>query len=215
MAELHCGLENLGSHELALTLNLLQAYKDATLPPSWFSKNVQIDFNPNSGEVFLTNSENQVLVNDSTYGLCLSYSTPYYGKNGTLPELCESYCNGSDDWDETHERQYLLDAINADAQAFYDNGHRDLQELFTETKIKILQDEAENHIVEALKAVRETGDDWKIQLNDEDWFKQNLYPMVAEIVFKDLTNKNSLIEQGALKDWLFEELDERTEEIED
>lgn len=210
-------LENFGTREIEQGVGLLQAYANTnSLPASWFPTGVQLAFNAQSGLVFLTNSEYQALVDDSDYGICMLYSTPYYGNEGTLPQLCDAYNKDDDRWNNHDERQYLLDAIEADAQAFYDNGHRDdLQAVFSDTKAQILQDEAEEHIIEALQAVKETGDDWKIQLADQNWFEEHLYPVVADIVFKDFWNRDSLIQEKALMDWLFEELESRTDEIED
>lgn len=89
-------LEKLGYRELAELNALIQAYANAgagdngkvyaSLPESWYDDGVYAEFNANSGQVFLTNSEHQALVN-TKYGLMMWYNTPYAGHEGTLFDL--------------------------------------------------------------------------------------------------------------------------------
>lgn len=91
-------LDKFGYRELAELNALIQAYANAGtydngkiyayLPESWHDDGVYPDFNANSGLVFLTNSEYQVLVN-TEYGLMMYYNTPYGGHEGTLFDLAD------------------------------------------------------------------------------------------------------------------------------
>lgn len=134
-------LANFGEREMELAADLLRSYARAgqhrdgvqynQLPASWFDSGVQLAFNPNSGMVFLTDKEYQVLV-DTIDGVAMWYFTPYYGVEGTLEEVAEAFIADVTDadgkvlppwewgnWltDDYCDARYLLDAINNDASA--------------------------------------------------------------------------------------------------
>lgn len=143
----YCDLAIFGARELALAADLLQAYAYAGrtcpahnsrrlnyLPESWDDSAVKLAFNPNSGTVFLTNEDYQSLVNTDD-GVAMWYYTPYYGVEGTLAELAETFINDTtdadgktlppDQWgnwatDDYCDARYLLDAIDNDAAALVD-----------------------------------------------------------------------------------------------
>lgn len=91
-------LDKFGYRELTELNALIQAYANAGthddgkvyayLPESWHDDGVYPDFNANSGQVFLTNSEYQALVK-TEYGLMMRYNTPYKGFEGTLFDLAD------------------------------------------------------------------------------------------------------------------------------
>lgn len=137
-------LSNFGERELELAADLLRSYARAgqcrdgvqynNLPESWYDSGVKLAFNPNSGDVFLTNDEYQVLVN-TAYGVAMWYSTPYHGIEGTLEDLAEFFAGDImddehnlrllpnwGDWatDDFSDARYLLDIINSDAAALTD-----------------------------------------------------------------------------------------------
>lgn len=137
----YCDLAIFGERELLLASDLLRSYTLAGQrrdgvnfnyrPESWDDSAVKLAFNPNSGEVFLTNEEYQVLVNTDD-GVAMWYFTPYYGVEGTLEEIAEAFINDATDADgkplppdqwgnwETNDftdARYLLDVIDNDASA--------------------------------------------------------------------------------------------------
>lgn len=134
-------LANFGEREMELAADLLRSYARAgqhrdgkqynALPESWCDDGVQLAFNPNSGMVFLTDKEYQVLV-DTIDGVAMWYFTPYYGVEGTLEEVAEMFIDDVTDadgkmlppwewgnWltDDYCDARYLLDAIRNDASA--------------------------------------------------------------------------------------------------
>lgn len=137
----YCDLAIFGERELLLASDLLRSYtlagqrRDGVqynyLPESWDDSGVKLAFNPNSGEVFLTNEDYQSLVNTDD-GVAMWYFTPYYGVEGTLEEIAEAFINDATDADgkplppdqwgnwETNDftdARYLLDVIDNDASA--------------------------------------------------------------------------------------------------
>lgn len=137
----YCDLAIFGERELILASDLLRSYTLAGQrrdgvhynyrPESWDDSGVKLAFNPNSGEVFLTNEEYQSLVNTDD-GVAMWYFTPYYGVEGTLETIAEAFVNdatGAEDkplpiaewgnWktDDFTDARYLLDAIDNDASA--------------------------------------------------------------------------------------------------
>ena len=92
-------LDKFGYRELAELNALIQAYANAgtrdngkiyaELPASWYDNGIHPDFNPNSGLVFLANSEYQALVL-TEYGVMEWYNTSYAGHEGTLFELADA-----------------------------------------------------------------------------------------------------------------------------
>ena len=108
-------LDKFGYRELAELNTLIQAYANAgnyttdpadtskgkiyaELPESWYDNGVYPDFNPDSGMVFLSNSDYQTLVN-TEYGLMMWYNTPYNGHEGTLFDLAEAVTHDLTDKD--------------------------------------------------------------------------------------------------------------------
>lgn len=137
----YCDLAKFGEREIELASDLLRSYARAGqrrngvqynfLPESWNDSAVKLAFNPNSGAVFLTNEEYQVLV-DTDDGVAMWYSTPYYGVEGTLENIAEEFINAAanadgktlppDQWGnwatgDYCDARYLLDAIDSDAEA--------------------------------------------------------------------------------------------------
>lgn len=91
-------LDRFGYRELAELNKLIHAYMNngeivdgkryAELPATWYDDGVYPDFNPNSGMVFLSNSDYQALVL-TEYGVMQWYNTVYNGHEGTLFDLAE------------------------------------------------------------------------------------------------------------------------------
>lgn len=116
-------LDRFGAYELALAADLLRAYADAgegisnALPASFDDEGVYIDFNTQSGSVFLTNGYD-ALVLDDEHGLCKWYFSPYYGQEGILPELAIRMLEDDYRTDQLEDVEYLRDALRDDAAAF-------------------------------------------------------------------------------------------------
>ena len=116
-------LDRFGAYELDLAADLLRAYADAgegisnALPESFDDEGVYIDFNTQSGSVFLTNGYD-ALVLDDEHGLCKWYFSPYYGQEGILPELAIRMLEDDYRTDQPEDVEYLRDALRDDADAF-------------------------------------------------------------------------------------------------
>ena len=72
----------------------MKAYNEKKLPDNFSNKNVTWEYNPCSGYIFLTNSDNQVLLLNEDYDLEIQYLCPYCGFEGFKDELLdgESAC---------------------------------------------------------------------------------------------------------------------------
>lgn len=87
-------LDKFGYRELDELGDLINAYKEAgyngmaQLPATFENDGVYPDFNPQSGLVFLTNTNYQALVL-TDYGVMEFYVTAHSGKEGTLFDLAE------------------------------------------------------------------------------------------------------------------------------
>jgi len=79
-------LENFGKREIDLAIKLLEQYKKE-IPDDWNDKDVYLDLNLNSGEVFLTNSDCQTMLLRDDDKLELWLTTPYDGKEGFIDDL--------------------------------------------------------------------------------------------------------------------------------
>ena len=142
-------LDEFGYRELTELNALIQAYANAGahdngkiyahLPATWYDNGVYPDFNPNSGMVFLSNSNYQTLVN-TEYGLMMWYNTPYNGHEGILFDLAEAVTHdltdkdgntapaGAGNWckDDLNE---VYAYLNSDLVALCDTG-ADLTDLY-------------------------------------------------------------------------------------
>ena len=142
-------LDEFGYRELTELNALIQAYANAGahdngkiyahLPATWYDNGVYPDFNPNSGMVFLSNSNYQALVN-TEYGLMMWYNTPYNGHEGILFDLAEAVTHdltdkdgnttpaGAGNWhkDDLNE---VYAYLNSDLVALCDTG-ADLTDLY-------------------------------------------------------------------------------------
>lgn len=96
--EVTSALEEFGSRELGMAADLLKAMAEQGLPKDFYKKGVHVDFNPNSGWVFLTNSEYEVAVLDDDGELVQIYNTWYSGIEGTLEELLDDYLEDNSNW---------------------------------------------------------------------------------------------------------------------
>lgn len=117
-------LDQFGTDELLDASHLLNAYADAgsggdanDLPASWENEGVYLDFNSKSGSVFLTNGYDALVLN-ANHGLCKWYYSPYYGQEGTLPDLAIRLLEGDYKTDHAEDLEYLRDALRDDAGAF-------------------------------------------------------------------------------------------------
>lgn len=96
-------LSKFGFRELDEAGRLLTAIKNG-LPEDFDDQGIAVEFNPNSGNVFLVNSDYQVAMADDEGNLYSFYSTPYEGREGSFADLVEEY-------DDMHEedKEYMRD----------------------------------------------------------------------------------------------------------
>lgn len=100
-------LGDFGMRELDMAANLLKAFSNGKGPSDFELEGVQLMMNQNSGNVFLTNDECQVLMMNGD-SLEMWYFTPYAGHEGFADDLKEEYKTNPEDWDE-EDVQYLID----------------------------------------------------------------------------------------------------------
>ena len=100
-------LEKMGYREMAEVKDILTAYMEHGVPADFYDEGVTIEFNPNSGYVFLTNSEYQVamLVGDRLESY---YCTPYSGHEGFIEDLVDDIDNSWNDEDI----EYVADIVD-------------------------------------------------------------------------------------------------------
>lgn len=86
-------LAQFGKKELLIASKILEAYANGKYECPYFEESgVQIMMNRNSGNVFLTNEEYQVLMLNGNK-LEGFYSSPYAGHEGFIDELIENWDN--------------------------------------------------------------------------------------------------------------------------
>lgn len=177
-------LDEFGYRELTELNALIQAYANAGahdngkiyahLPATWYDNGVYPDFNPNSGMVFLSNSNYQALVN-TEYGLMMWYNTPYNGHEGILFDLAEAVTHdltdkdgntapaGAGNWckDDLNE---VYAYLNSDLVALRDTG-ADLTDLYR-AKDCIVEAFILSNIEQVFDAFKYAHEDYQSQLYD-------------------------------------------------
>lgn len=98
-------LSNFGYIELEELSKLINAMILHGLPDDFVDNEVIPMFNCNSGNVFLTNADYQVAMKNGEK-LESWYTLPYYGTEGFLEDLIESYNNG---YIHEEDFEYLAD----------------------------------------------------------------------------------------------------------
>ncbi len=101
-------LSEFGYRELAEAAKLLTAYAEYDAPSNFYDEGLTLNMNRNSGYVFLSNSEYQVLMLNGDGKLEEWLYTPYAGHEGFLEDLVEEYKAYPEDWDE-EDIEYLRD----------------------------------------------------------------------------------------------------------
>ena len=146
MTENTRNLADFGYRELGILRDILTAWIDGSgLPDDFYGDEVVPEFNPNSGEVFLTNSDGQVAVLAGDE-LVSFYILSNSGHEGTFEDLVDEVLNDYWDLDDGYELDDLADlidiakSIDADAsiieqlQAKYDeyvdSGEEEDEEVF-------------------------------------------------------------------------------------
>lgn len=111
-------LENFGCWEIEQAADLMREYANGNAP-DWFSNDgVTVEFNPNSGTVFLINSEYDILVLDDNGDLVGFHFLGYHGYEGTAEELWQMFEDGDiepEDWEEL-ANVLEMEGMNSDAE---------------------------------------------------------------------------------------------------
>ena len=97
-------MPDFGEWQLDLAIDLMSAAKNGW-PDDFELSGVNIYYNPNSGVVFASNSEAQVVIEENGY-LYSFYTTPYDGKEGTAEDLLNDYKQFPESWTE-EDVEYL------------------------------------------------------------------------------------------------------------
>lgn len=95
-------LSTFGYRELSMAADLLKAITDNGYPDDFDEEGVRIEFNPNSGNVFLTN-DNFDCCMEVNGKLESWYWLGYHGYEGFLDDLIDEFDNGyieHEDWEE-------------------------------------------------------------------------------------------------------------------
>lgn len=100
-------LSDFGMRELDMAADLLKAYANNGAPDTFYDDEVVIMMNTHSGNVFITNSDCQVLMENNGI-LEMFYNTPYKGIEGFADELLENLEGNTDYWHKD-DMQYLVD----------------------------------------------------------------------------------------------------------
>ena len=95
------------NRERAMVLNIMQAWDKDGLTDSFYDEGVKFAFNKNSGYVFLTNDEYQVLMMNGDK-LEEYYNSPYEGHEGFLDELFDDYMSDTEAW-HIEDAEWLLE----------------------------------------------------------------------------------------------------------
>ena len=100
-------LADFGYRELDMAADLLKAYANGKGPDSFDTEGVTLMMNQNSGNVFLTNDECQVLMMNCD-DLEEWYFTPYAGHEGFADDLKAEYEADPEGWNK-EDVQFLID----------------------------------------------------------------------------------------------------------
>lgn len=112
MTENTRNLADFGYRELGILRDILTAWIDGGgLPDDFYEDEVVPEFNPNSGEVFLTNSDGQVAVLAGDE-LVSFYILSNSGHEGTFEDLVDEVLNDYWDLDDGYELDDLADLID-------------------------------------------------------------------------------------------------------
>ena len=93
-------LADFGYRELDMAADTLKAYCNGHDCPYFTGEGVQLMMNQNSGNVFLTDSDCNVLMLTSDGVLEGFYNSPYDGKEGFFSDLLDEYKADPEDWHE-------------------------------------------------------------------------------------------------------------------
>lgn len=111
-------LENFGNWEIEQAADLMREYANGNAP-DWFSNDgVTVEFNPNSGMVFLTNSDYQVLIMGDDENLIGFHFLGYHGYEGTAEDLWQMFEDGDiepEDWEELAD-VLEMEGMNSEAE---------------------------------------------------------------------------------------------------
>lgn len=114
--------EDLGFREIAILRDILTAYLDSGLPEDFEEDEITWEFNSNSGNVFLVNSQYQVCMLNGGK-LESFYSLPYEGHEGFAENLKMEYENGNITHEEDIEALRSLKIIYTmkDLKKYYED----------------------------------------------------------------------------------------------
>lgn len=101
-------LEHFGFREIKMAADLMNAYADGKAPRWFDDSGVTVEFNPNSGYVFLVNDECQVLLFNGTDLVGWHY-LGYAGNEGTIEDLWYEYEHGYIDECDCSELANILE----------------------------------------------------------------------------------------------------------
>lgn len=200
-------LENFGYVELDKLNDLIYAYRHAgdyapngkyysPLPSTWDDCVVYPEFNPSSGLVFLVNENYDALVL-TEHGVMQWYSTGYSGNEGTIFDIADKivyylqsedgdplpYSDISDEWNKEDLNEVYswltscisdLEYVKEDKTALY------------RAKDLIVYSFILDHLPAVADKFKEDNEDWYLQLDDDEYYENDLVPMFIEQLLGDL-----------------------------
>lgn len=213
-------LETFGNREMSMLIELLTAYNYANsthngkyysgLPETWWDNGVYPEFNASSGEVFLSNADYQALTL-TDYGVAMFYNTPYYGNEGTVFELCADFQENTsnadldmlpiDEWHRWNkdDANYLYRILDLDLEALA-HTEADLTDCYR-VKDLILEAFVLDGLQDTLEYLKNKGEDWNIQLHDDDWWESDLADELMGYCLKVSDFENEIHDTDDYEKW--------------
>ena len=110
-------MDHFGMREIEMAADLMKAYANGGAPDSFYDDGVTVEFNPQSGKVFLVNSDFQVLTIDGNGRLYEMYSRGYAGKEGDAETLYFDFKNGNVDENDYEQLECILESEGMEEEA--------------------------------------------------------------------------------------------------
>lgn len=110
-------MEHFGLREIGMAADLMKAYVEGKAPRNFYDDGVTVEFNPHSGNVFLVNSDYQVLMLDDNGGLFEWYFLSYAGEEGSAEDLLFDFRSGNIERNDYEELADILEREGMDDEA--------------------------------------------------------------------------------------------------
>lgn len=110
-------MEHFGIREIEMAADLMKAYANGEAPTNFYDDGVTVEFNPYSGNVFLTNSDYQVLMLDDNGNLYEWYFLSYAGNEGDAQTLYSCFQEDGIDENDYDQLAEILESEGMEEEA--------------------------------------------------------------------------------------------------